>query len=367
MAKIKELMENKLYKMIAIVIGIVLAFVIIILVVMLLMGGRSSNFSQLEGKIVSAGKKYYDEHSELLPKNIGESSEVDASLLAENKYMKSIDKLSPKGSTCSGKLVVKNVNNNYFYQAFVNCGDSYSTISIGDYIKAHESTVEIGTGLYENGGSYIYRGESPNNYIKFANRIYQIVRINDDSTLDVIATDKKAKVAWDDRYNQERERNDGINDYSVSRVRDHLLEYVNSEDFSDDDRMMMEPFSLCVGKVDGSSQVIYNEECTSTVDNQIIGLLPVSLYTYASLDENCTTVSSGTCSNYNYLSKYTYNWWTMTADSETTYRVFSVGGTSGIYINRAASYAIPRDVIRITNNAVYVEGTGTETNPYVIK
>lgn len=367
MAKIKELMENKLYKMIAIVIGVVLIFVIIILVVMLLMGGRSSNFSQLEEKIVSAGKKYYNEHSELLPKNVGESSEVDAAVLAENKYMKSIDKLSPKGSTCSGKLVVKNVSNNYFYQAFVNCGDSYSTISIGDYIKAHESTVDIGTGLYQNNGSYIFRGEEPNNYIEFADRIYRIVKINEDSTLDVIATEKKTRVSWDDRYNQDRKGNEGINDYSVSRVRDYLLEYINSDDFSDDDRSMLEPFSVCIGKVGDGSLNIYGEECNSTLDNQIIGLLPVSSFSYASLDSNCTSVTSGSCANYNYLSKTTYNWWTSTADSESSHRVYSINGSSSAYLSRAASYGNPREVLRITSNAVYVEGNGTETNPYVIK
>ena len=137
--------------------------------------------------------------------------------------MKDLNNISPKKSVCNGKVVVKNVNSSYFYQAFVNCEEAYRTITLSEYIKSHVNTVSIGSGLYQNNDKLIYRGEDPANYIQFAGRVYQILQVNSDGTIDIIATEKREKSVWDNRYNQDRKRNDGINDYSVSRVRDSLL------------------------------------------------------------------------------------------------------------------------------------------------
>ena len=364
---IKELMENKLFKMLALVMGLILVLIIIIVIVMSLTGGRVSSYSGLENKLITAAKRYYQDNSSSLPTTIGTTSEVNDVTLVEGKYIKSMDKLAPKGSSCSGKVIVKNVNNSYFYQAFVNCGDSYNTTVISDYIKSHTSTVSTGTGLYQNNGSYIYRGENPNNYIKFAGRIYRIVKINDDSTLDIIATEKQDRVVWDDRYNQQRGNNDGINTYSISRVRDSLLSYVNSSAFTDAERNMLVPHTLCIGKVDENNDIVYGSECNETLENQIIGLLPLSSFTYASIDTTCRKPLDGTCQNYNYLSDVEFNWWTLTADSNSTHRVYSVSSESEAYTTRAASLSNQREVIRITENAVYVSGNGTQTDPYIVK
>lgn len=364
---IKELMEKKLFKVLTLVIGIILVLIIVVIIVMSLTGGRASNYQQLENKLISAAKSYYQDNSDNLPATLGTATEVSDVTLVEGKYIKKMEKLSPKGSTCSGKVVVKNVNNGYFYQAFVNCGSNYNTTVISDYIKSKTSTVTTGAGLYENNGSYIYRGENPNNYIKFANRLYRIVKINSDSTIDIISTEKKERVVWDDRYNQDRKNEDGINNYSVSRVRDTLLTYVNSNAFSDSERGMLEPYTLCIGKMNEEDEVIYGSECSETLENQIIGLLPISSYVYASIDATCRSPLDGTCRNYNYLSGVAYNWWTLTADASSTHRVFSVSAESSAYTTRASSSSNPREVLRLTDNTVYVSGTGTQTDPYIVK
>jgi len=363
----KELMENKLFKMLALVVGLILVLIIVVIIVISLSGGRVSNYSSLENKLISAAKSYYQANNSELPTTIGSSSEVSSVTLTEGNYMKSMEKIAPKGSTCSGKVIVKNVNNSYFYQAFVNCGDSYNTTVISDYIKSHTDTVSTGTGLYQNNGSYIYRGENPNNYIKFAGRLYRIVKINSDSTLDIITIEKKDRVVWDDRYNQERESDDGINTYSVSRIRDSLLAYVNSEAFTDTDRSMLVPHTLCIGKIDENNDIVYGSECNETLENQIIGLLPVSSFTYASIDTTCKKPLDGTCQNYNYLSDIDFNWWTLTADATSTHRIYAVSSNSEAYTTRASSASNLREVIRITDNAVYVSGNGSQTDPYIVK
>ncbi len=366
MEKIKELLQNKLFKMLALVIAGLIVVIVIIVIVMAMMGRRVSNYADLEDKMISAAKEYYKKNNDRLPKEIGAKIEIDSSSLAEDGYMKELEKIAPKDATCTGKVTVKNVNQGYFYQAFLDCGEKYKTTKLSDYINNHENPVIVGPGLYEVNGKKAYRGENPKNYITFAGRTYRIVQINEDGTVDIIGTTREDRVVWDDRYNEDRNQNEGINDYSVSRVRDTLLTYVNSDAFNDNQRSMLEPFSLCVGKVSEDALVTRGMECSEKLDNQIIGLLPVSYYTYASLDANCTTATHGTCENYNYL-VIDYQWWTLTADSNTSYRVYAVGPSSSAILTRGSSMGSIREVLRLTENTVYVKGDGSLENPYVIK
>jgi len=366
MDKVKELFENKLFRMLAIVIGAVLVIIIVIMIVMAIQGKRVSGYTQLEAKLVSAAKDYYQENSSQLPAALGTTAEVDSTQLTQDGYMKNIAKIAPKNATCTGRVVVKNVNQSYFYQAFVDCGDSYKTSTFANYIKSHVSTVSVGAGLYANNQTYIYRGENPNNYVEFAGRMYRIVQLNEDNTIDIITTEKADKVVFDDRFNQDRNGNEGINDYRVSRVRDSLLAFVNSKSFTDVERSMLVPYSLCLGKVGEDSEISLGMECSDVLENQVIGLLPVSSYAYASLDATCKTPSDGTCANYNYL-ETDYNWWTLTGDAANTYRAFSVQVRGSAYSTRSASTAVAREVLRLTDNTVYVSGDGTFENPYIIK
>lgn len=363
---VKKLIENKMFRMLAMVVAAILIVVIVIVVILSFRVKRVSGYTALEEKLISSAKAYYHDHSDQLPKLVGGKAEIDSASLTEGKYMKDIVDLSPKDSVCSGKVIVKNVNQGYFYQAFIDCGDHYRTTSFANYIKGHVNAVAIGTGLYENNGNYIYRGENPNNYIKFAGRLYRIVQINSDGTIQIIATEKTDRVVWDDRYNQERKDSVGINDYRVSRLRDTLLSRVNSNAFSDLDRNMLEPFSICLGKVHEESEVSLGMECGDVLEGQVIGLLPISSYIYASLDASCKTAIDGTCQNYNYL-KTDYNWWTITADAANSYKVYVAQMNSSAYTTRAVSTAVAREVLKLTENTVYITGDGSFENPYMIK
>ncbi len=362
----KKLWENKLFRMLTLVIAAILVVIIIVVVFLSIRGLRVSSYSALEQKMISAAKNYYQNNTDLLPKEVGGKVEVDAGTLSTNKYMKDLANIAPRNSSCTGRVVVKNVNSGYFYQAFIDCGEQYKTTTLSNYIKTHDAPVTIGEGLYENAGNYIYRGENPDNYIKFAGKTYRIVQINADGTIQIIATEKTDRVVWDDRFNQERNNNDGINDYAVSRIRDTLLTHVNSNAFTDAERAMLEPHSLCVGHVAENSLSTLGMECSSTVDRQVIGLLPISSYVYASLDATCQTPTSGTCQNYNYLGT-DYSWWTLTADANNTYRTYMVQLGSSANNTRAASSAVARVVLRLTENTIYVSGTGTKEDPYIIK
>ena len=62
---------------------------------------------------------------------------------------------------------------------------------------------------------------------------------------------------------------------------------------------------------------------------------------------------------------YIYDWWSMTADSNTSYKVFKIG--SKVSSSDASSVAYLRPVLHLSGDAIYVSGDGSKENPYIIK
>ena len=129
---------------------------------------------------------------------------------------------------------------------------------------------------------------------------------------------------------------------------------------------MMEPYSLCIGKAGSETEIALGSECSSVLENQVIGLLPISSYIYDSLDATCKAPAHGTCQNYNYL-EADFNWWSLSTDVDNTYRVYSIMSGSSASVVRASALAVPREVLRLTENSVYVSGDGSAANPFVLK
>lgn len=368
---IKELLNNKMLKTAIIVVMVVVLLIIGVSVYFSVKGRRINDYTVLENVVLNAAKKYYTENSDRLPKEIGSTSSIDDVTLATDGYMKEMINIAPKEVSCRAEAFVKNVNGSYSYYVDLDCGDNYNSETLANYILANQPVVTTGDGLYENNGDYVYRGEFVNNYLSFAGRIYQIVSINSDKSITIINStrDKNlSKPTWDDRFNSESGYGkDGVNDYTVSRIKDFLVDYVNGNSFTDKDRSKLMYQSLCIGKVGEKDSFSRNMECSVTYDNQIVGLLPVSNFAYVSLDDECTTAGSRNCQNYNYLSKFESNWWTLTGTTEKTYRVYVVGMKSNAQTTVCSNTAYPREVLKLTDLIGYASGNGSETSPFVIK
>lgn len=368
---IKELLSNKMVKTAIIVVMVVILLIIGISVYFSIKGRRINDYSVLENTVLNAAKKYYKENSDRLPKEIGSTSSIDDLTLSADGYMKEMINIAPKEVSCKAEAFVKNVNGAYSYYVDLDCGDNYNSETLADHILANQPVVTTGDGLYENNGDYVYRGEFVNNYLSFAGRIYQIVSVNSDKSITIINSTRDKKLdrpSWDDRYNPDSGYGkNGINDYTVSRIKEFLTDYVNGSAFSDSDRSKLMYQSLCIGKVGENDKLSRNMECSVTYDNQIIGLLPVSNFDYVSLDSECTTVSDKSCQNYNYLSKFDTSWWTLTGATEKTYRSYVVGYKSSATVSNCSNESYPREVLRLTNLVGYSSGNGTEMSPFVIK
>lgn len=365
--KLKQIDKKKL-----IIVG---AF--LILIVVILFGGAfiynkffyKRSYSEIENIMLTATKEHFAKNKDDLPKSYNEIVTLSDTDLVTIEAMKPISEyLKNDNISCSGSVTVTNIDGkNYRYTPYLDCGESYQTLKFMDYINKAVPIVETGNGLYKLNDELIYRGDNVDNYLKFNGKIYRIVKFIDNSPIIIYTDEKLNSVVWDDRYNIDKNSNLGINDYSVSRVRDSLNElYKGTTLISEENKKLVISHTIYIGKRNNKdTDKTGTLEKSTSIENQFISLLPIYDFLNASTDKNCTTSTSASCSNYNYLAKYNYNWWTATTTSSNTYQVYRISNSATL--TSASSNGYLRPVLHLVNDALYVSGTGSKQDPYIIK
>ncbi|MFV0250152.1 MAG: hypothetical protein ACK5HP_03875 [Bacilli bacterium] len=359
--------NKKLYLYTGIGIGIVILLFLILFIVKLVIGNKV-DFSGYELKMKNAAINYYKDNSESLPTNDGGKITVNISELVEKELLDLPSEiLKDETAICTGEVIISNNNGYYLYTPNLDCSETYKTTFLYNQILQTEEIVSSSDGLYNMFNAYIYRGEKVNNYVKFANKTWRILRINGDNTIRLIEVDKRDTITWDDRYNSDSKTSDGINDFTISRIKDSLDEiYNNNNEFSDIDRSKIVSQNLCIGarnteetSIDGSV------ECSKTMNNEPLGLLQVNEYLLGSIDSKCTNTSSSECINYNYLALFERSFWTQTADTYRSFRVYKI--TDSTIVTKASGESSIKLVINLSSNTIYSSGDGTLNKPYTIK
>ncbi len=369
----KELLNEIGIKKIVVTVGIIVAIVIVIIFCLKLYNRMfaGTSYSKIETIMVDAAKDYYQKNPKLLPQMSGGNVTIDVGNLKSSGHMKDLSEYTKKldGSlSCSGNVSVTNVSGKYRYTPNLKCGDQYQTETLVAHIRNLEPLKSSGAGLYEFNGGYIFRGDTPNNFVKFSNDLWSIVKIEDNYIYLFYRGKGDYVSVWDDRFNVDRGDNSGINTYSISRIATYLdTLYTNSAFLNEEAKMLLTPYSVAIGKRD--ENVMANDgsiEKSEVLENKYLGLLPLYDVINASLDEYCNSAASRSCSNYNYFSYIMGSWWTATADSSTTHRAYKINGAS-ISSSPTDTDLRVRPVVRLVNDALYVSGDGTEENPYIIK
>ena len=361
-------------------VGIILLITILLLVILFVISNMSPKvykYSDIETILKNAAKGYFKDHPESLPQNEGSIIEIDSSNLVAEGRMKELSEYTEEGVTCSGTVQVELAGGEYLYTPYLNCGDNYATVEFYKKLIDGENIVTAGYGLYASNGSYVYRGEDVNNYVQLDNNLWRIVKITSTNNIVLISNDRIGYGnEWDNRYNEKKGYEAGINQYSVSRIHDYLntiYDKPNTEEADDEnplskkDKTRMVAFDLCVGKRSQKSEGKDNSiECAQKVPNQKLGLLTVAEYMNASLDPNCKMTISKTCKNYNYLSKVT-GWWLATADKDDSSQVYQINQSGKIVSAVASNYIGVRPVIYLNSKVLYKSGKGTLEKPYKIR
>lgn len=328
------------------------------------------SYQEIEEIMVDAAKHYYADNEDKLPKITGEIKSISTETLTENDYMKSITEyLKNEDIACKASVNITKLNNKYRFNPLLDCGRYYKYEFITDKIKKTEKIVNEEDGLYQINEELVFKGEKIKNYVEFANTNWRIIKIKNNKLTLIYNGEKLDNITWDDRYNKERQSNTGINDYKVSRIKEYLNNlYKGNKLFKINDKLLISNSSLEIGKI-GENDDDRNGTLSKSniLDNQYIGLITISDFMNASLDKNCTYATNLSCSNYNYLTDYDYKYWMITADKNTTHKVFRFDNYDNISLKNASSSGYIRPVITIVSDAIYVKGNGSAKNPYIFK
>ncbi len=374
--------ESSSLKTLLIVGGGILGFVLFILLIVWIISltkGSYVSYERLEEKMVEASKKYYTKYPELLPA-LDQETTLNYESLVNEEYIKPLEKMIKDGDGCGAYVVVTNVNSNYDYAPYINCPGNYETQELYKVILKNNEVVTSGSGLYSDGkGGYYFRGEVTNNYIKLGmtedfsdkiDNIWRILSIESDNTIKIRATRyTEDSYTWDDRYNETQESNYGYNKFELSRIKDTLKSFVNDPLILEENyRNKLAAKKLCVGnrELDDTSKDGSSECSVMSNDTYYFGLISPYEYMRISLDDNCKDTSSISCSNYNFLNSEQNEDWTLSSTSKNNYEVISFNGTS-FDLESAYMEKTLKPSAYLNSRAFFVSGTGTITDPYIIK
>ena len=354
MDKIKKILDNKMMRMF---IGVIVFIIVLIIIIMIAVGGKAKAIN--ETTLVNATKKYLSSNSSLYPGD-GFSTNISLNTLISNGYLSS----GIEGSTCSSYVMVSNVGGEYSYTPFIKCGNGSDTSLLGD--KLLKNIVTTGDGLYNYNNSYIYRGENPSNYVKLSNKLWRIIGFDSLNNIRIIYADTGIDFyEWDDRYNSTTDDQDGINEYELSRVKEYLDEELftnNPEIYTNTVMSRLSKTNICVGKVDINSTTV--DSCSAILDNVYASVITVNDYVNASLDTSCNMSNSITCQNYNFLNRTS---WTSNGYINDTVSAYYIDDSKGLQLAKTYTRKAIYPIISLKNNIIFVSGTGTKTDPYIVK
>ena len=365
--------DKKIITMMGLIIGVILIIIIAVIVVALTTGG-SISYEKIENKLAKAAESYCNDNSDKLPKAIGDEVQIEASALVSGGYIKDLSEYTDEGVSCSGKVIVGKTATGYDYVSSLDCGKNYKTQFFAD--KLLENVVTSGSGLYKMAETdsqiendlmegYIYRGEVVNNYVKIGDDLYRIVKIDGNNDLTIVTANTRSRGIYDNRYNEDTQTAVGISDYSFSRAKDDLELLYQQLPADSIIKQKVVKKDVCVGprsaddtSKDGSA------ECSKVMSGQIYSLIPVFDFLNASLSDKCIKTTDGSCGNYNYL-MVDGSVWTMTPTTENTYTAYIANGIlMSENVNRSGTY---KYVFYLSSRVKYDKGSGTITDPYIIK
>lgn len=343
--------------------------VIVLLVIKLVQDSKIGNNAS-EKELIRAAQKYFKEKPYLLPSENYAMEKVNSNILVERNYLKQKKDSNGMPRQCSSYITVTNVGGEYFYNPFVKCGISDDTILLYDRLVAiaKEENKNGENGLFIVGDKYIFRGDKPANHILFAGKKWRIMSLNEDKTIKLFYNGDEAESrVWDDRFNIEANSVKGVNDYSISRVKEYVNTYINnSTNFSNKSKAKLAFMDLCIGKRDLEETSIDGRvECSQLFEHQLIGIPSVNEYLSISNDPNCPSLIRS-CSNYNFMARKS-SFWSLTPVGGNTHQVYRVFPEEGLIARDATSKIYAYPVISLKGDVAILSGSGTSADPFVLK
>jgi len=338
-----------------------------------------------------AAERYYINNGNRLPNFIiGETifiqlrRLVDESLITDGSFIEkidnsySLDRFMKLTRLNDGTLdiSVATTNPTYFYLSLIAPTNVVSSKTVSGLHKINSiKTEKSNTDSY-----YYYSGpsEEVNNWVVFDNKMWRIVKINSNGSMEIILVDNSAGLSGP--YDQESSRPFGEytfnNDYE-----EQMTSYLNQINESSLKELLtrwylasyptkftsvIDTKNICIGKIgedlrDAAS--LATEECSTLSKRpEKISSIRVSDLVLASTDASCVSLGGSGCRSKNYLVDGSNPYLSVTA----SYGDSSIVYDSNLTKHIASASLSVRPVITLKNSLLSTGGSGTRLDPYII-
>ena len=317
--------------------------------------------------------------------------------------------LSCNGATSSYNQKYQRVEISGIDNKYTNCTLTYQTPSsknyLNNYIIGLSGTTQ-GTGQVVNENGYRYEGKDPNNYVWFNNELWRIIGVFDENShgqsgqnlVKIIRADSIGGLAW---------HKSNTNDWTAASLMNLLNgAYLNSENgtggeycygystsvpagncdytetgINDTYRPMIENVTWYLGghsTQSATAEAFYGYERGTTVSSGrptettgYIGLMYPSDYGYSVLSSSCArttnlgSYNNATCAGQSWMYGQGYEW-TITPSSSYSNNVFHVSSNGYLSYSSANRGSAARPVLYLDSSVYVIDGTGTQSDPYII-
>ena len=207
-----------------------------------------------------------------------------------------------------------------------------SVLLAKDIVGKSEFATDNEDGLFSSGGNYIYKGDVKNNYLKYNNMLWRIVRINADNSLDIILDDYMTLLPW----------NSKVDSFTESEIYD----YLNTTFIDLLDKDLLNPTSFCTDKISDLTSIT----CENQNSDSYVKLLDVANF-----------LNSVNNSKSYLVSEDEIMWLADYGDEK-------IWHTNGINVSQSEvnSFYEIRPMVRLKSTTVYKEGDGSKEKPFIV-
>ena len=209
---------------------------------------------------------------------------------------------------------------------------SGSVLLAKDIIGKSEFATDEVDGLFSSSGSYIYKGDVDNNYLKYNNMLWRIVRINADNSIDIILDDYISILPWDSKVTSFKESG--------------IYHYLNHDFLDNLDKDMLVSTSFCEDKIDD----LTNITCEKQNTNSYVKLLDVANFLNSVRNKKT------------YLTSSDEIFWLADYSSD---KIWHTNGANVSQSEVNSFYEI-RPMVRLKGTTIYSKGDGGKDTPFEV-
>ncbi len=209
-------------------------------------------------------------------------------------------------------------------------GDSLTLLSVA--IAKNSPLVYEGDGLYMQNGEYTYKGSELNNYIKFSNMLWRIIKVNTDGSVDLVLDDYINALSWANRAKPYIESD--VHKY----LNNYFIKYLNKDYLAET--------TICKDEVNDLKKF----SCNNRNEENYVRLLSVSDFLNSQTETSFISGAKDTI------------WLNTVSDKKT----WQINGNNLSLADPARALSI-KPVIRLKSGIALLKGAGSEKDPYIIE